>query len=414
MIFYIFLFVLCLAFSQQQPLKSRGFTPFMILIAFYSIVTSQLFFFSTTVEWRNNYFCYVVGLLDTSSLQISNFLMLFNFTRFVLITFLNNAKFNLNKENTFKVLILKWFHFLSSPLVSVVFIIGCLVLFWSIVVLSAIPFENGGVCTSLQIAIFSNILIGFGFIALFFTILVQCLDIGLNILQVLNPYKYFFIHDPFYFRLESVSVPLLFLFIILSNVLVSIVPTIRWITIVVNSISLYWVLFIQCIFVLSVTIYKSMFRFLKRPKIHSPSEFYECLNHPNLKLHFKIFCKQEWSLENYLIWNDLQEWKKMKSGEKKREMAQEIYDTYLQVGAHLEVNITRVAANEVKKDLENNSLTEDTFKGIIILIENNLSDTYSRFIRTKEYVSFEKKKNKKKMNSEEKSMAEIALTSTLK
>jgi hypothetical protein len=414
MILYILLFILCLAFSQQQPLKSRGFTPFMILIAFYSIVTSQLFFFSTTVEWRNYYFCYVVGLLDASSLQISNFLMLFNFTRFVFITFLNNEKFKLTneKKNATTFFILKWFNFLSSPVVSVVFIIGCLLFFWSIIVLSNIPFENEGVCTSLQTAIYSNVLIGFGFIALFFTILVQCLDVGLNGLVVMNPYKFYFIHDPFYFRLESATVPLLFLFIILSNVLVSVVPTIRWITILVNSISLYWVLFIQCIFVLGVTIYKSIYRFLQcgqRKNLHTQSDFYECLNHPNLKIHFKIFCKQEWSLENYLIWNDLQEWKKLKSVEKRKEMAMEIYETYLQVGSSLEVNITRVAANEVKKDLDEDSLEEDTFRGILILIENNLSDTYSRFIHTKEYLMFEKKKNEKRLAVEEKSMAETAL-----
>eukprot|EP01080_Neovahlkampfia_damariscottae_P012003 gene12003-5403_t len=471
LIFYVFLFFLCLAFGNQQPLKSRGFTPYMILLAFYSVVTSQLFFFGTTVEWRNYYFCYVSLILDNASLQISNFLMFFNFLRFVFITYLNNKKESLfsekdqtsndlmlldrnesinsgggggggdiggsigigssgsivdnriegfiNEKKKFNLnsifgIILRILNFTTSSFISVIFIILCLFTFYLIILLAAIPsyLTNQGKCTIIQRSISVPILVAFGLFALILTILTQIIDLILNFEQLKNPYKFFFINDPFYFRLESLSVTLLLIFIIFTNIITSFV-TWRWLTILLNSISLYWVVFIQCFFVLSITIFKSIskwFNCLNKYSNTCSVDMHTCLTNSYLKSHFKTFCKQEWSIENLLLWQKIEKYKIISNYKKRKELSEEIFNTFLDSGSFLEVNITRSIANSFKYSIDNDTLNDDSLQNVQLTIETNLSDTYSRFIHTKEFIQFEKKMNKKKNEQRQKSLAETALS----
>jgi hypothetical protein len=100
--------------------------------------------------------------------------------------------------------------------------------------------------------------------------------------------------------------------------------------------------------------------------------------------NFLEFCQNEWSVENIKFWTDVQSW----SENPTREDAIGIFNTYLNGSlSPLEVNVTRREIIPVKEAIENldEDLNPNLFEELSKIVTGNLSDTYSRFILTREY-----------------------------
>jgi len=110
---------------------------------------------------------------------------------------------------------------------------------------------------------------------------------------------------------------------------------------------------------------------------------------------FVEFAKQEWSIENVMIYDEIQQFNKTfaKFGsdgqfshtQELYKHTKQIYEKYLATGSVFEVNIDRATCNEVWKKLSSNTWDGDTFKAVEITVKGNLSDTFSRFKETEKY-----------------------------
>lgn len=72
-----------------------------------------------------------------------------------------------------------------------------------------------------------------------------------------------------------------------------------------------------------------------------------------LQTLFRKFCEQEWSLENFLCYQDITLWsKRMKSYHSKLKTAIQIYDRFIKSGASLEVNIPNYAREFARLNID--------------------------------------------------------------
>jgi hypothetical protein len=109
-------------------------------------------------------------------------------------------------------------------------------------------------------------------------------------------------------------------------------------------------------------------------------EFVDILKDPILRASFAAFAKNEWSLENLLVWDDIQSFKKSPS----RKKAQRIYKTYLTDDSPRQVNTDRSKVKPIETALDKGNVDADTFKEIEKDAQQNMSDTYSRWKEVKE------------------------------
>jgi hypothetical protein len=99
---------------------------------------------------------------------------------------------------------------------------------------------------------------------------------------------------------------------------------------------------------------------------------------------FFEFCQNEWSVENIKFWKDVEVWMKNPT----RESAIGIFNTYLNGSlSPLEVNVTRREIIPVREAIDNLDveLEATLFAKLHEMVKVNLSDTYSRFIITREH-----------------------------
>lgn len=62
----------------------------------------------------------------------------------------------------------------------------------------------------------------------------------------------------------------------------------------------------------------------------------------------------------------------------------QIYDTFLKPTAQLQVNLDKVTVDQVKAQLNEGNMN-DIFKRVLMVLSQNLIDTFTRFMVTSEY-----------------------------
>lgn len=140
-------------------------------------------------------------------------------------------------------------------------------------------------------------------------------------------------------------------------------------------------------FITALTIYRQFREKCLKKKKPNPDELYKIFNDPTLKELFFDFCRLEWSLENFAIFDEIETFKKKPSLEK----AFEIYDKYLNgIDSKCEVNIPVSACQEIKHKLGYKFYEANMFETVQKFIETNLTDTYTRFVFTTEYQNWVK------------------------
>lgn len=102
--------------------------------------------------------------------------------------------------------------------------------------------------------------------------------------------------------------------------------------------------------------------------------------------YFMDFCQQEFSLENPNLWLDIQYFNASPSNQRNN-IAGRIADTYLRSGSPMQVNISNTLRREFLNRIDNPSIqiTKEFFEELQLSIENNMLDTFSRFIHSDKF-----------------------------
>lgn len=100
-------------------------------------------------------------------------------------------------------------------------------------------------------------------------------------------------------------------------------------------------------------------------------------------LLFESYCKQEYSIENFAAYNDIQQFKKTKND------AMLIYQRYLSGAlAVMEINCPQKTCQNVLTKIQAGSIDETLFDSIEFEVLSNLTDTWTRFILWDKYVKY--------------------------
>lgn len=403
------LFILCLAFKNKQPLKSRGLIP-LVVVTLHIIIVVRLIFesnFFVTKEWQQKYWCFVIYYITRPVQFTAYFLITLHEFRFLVIINLNNMKklFFLqgNKPKiTWKLKFLKlatkrWF--LGTLLLSFL-ILNELISF-------LVQAGHGFSCSNLAASRVPSVVAAvIPACCAVIAVLELIFDMWQNRNLKGNLYKYFVVHDVFKYRLEIYS-------IIIFGLGQSLLTALRKVMDSTTNYSIFTVFFYlfvsaSSVFPLVLTI---IWEIRKRLASKSDSEknqmdeknaFFILLNDPTGKELFVDFAKMEWSVENIMILDDIHKYKSLFKTkktpraslssnaigdlEKAKQIAQSIYDTYLNTGnATFEVNIDRGTCLEVLKDIQNDAITDHLFDQVEDVVMVNLIDTYLRFKASSAY-----------------------------
>jgi hypothetical protein len=112
-------------------------------------------------------------------------------------------------------------------------------------------------------------------------------------------------------------------------------------------------------------------------------EMQEVLDHLGYRNHFKTHLKKEWSSENIIFYEEIEEYKKLDFEERKTK-ANGIISQFFNPLSIYEINTSNILKQQVKENLEFASI--DLFDDIICdLMTNMLSDSFKRFKKTPMY-----------------------------
>lgn len=392
-------FALLIIFSTRQPLYSRGATPFIACIfQFIALFVDFPLFFLKLSDMR--YYCLITDLIQKPLVLCLVFLSLLHFFRYIILLNLGKKKNAIvsqkndkpgNVRGIFRVLKVlgKWY-------INLIVII-CVALSYS--VFNLILFLiNGLDCTisDIPFGFYTSFLI----IILLFFIVAMIFDLASNIdICKSCQLKLFWKEDIFLYRFEiyffgiflgftamvltTIVQPLLIEFAMKDAIMAS--STLITIT--------YIILFFgQVLYPLILTIIQWIRELIKPPPDDDMLEaiLLDPLGHDM----FLNFAKSEYSIENVTCWDDIQSYKDEKDQVKKKQMARNIFDKYLNGDeSELEVNVSRKSCTIVKEKMETGEIAKHLFDDIESALMINLSDTLTRLILTPEYGSYQLQKS---------------------
>lgn len=137
-------------------------------------------------------------------------------------------------------------------------------------------------------------------------------------------------------------------------------------------------------------------------KLHDIQAF---LTKPKLQMYFLNFCKKEFSLENPLFMQEVRAYKKIKNDEKRAKRAKDIFATFIESGALLELNIDSRQRSTVRAALDKAPL--DIFDIVLAHVEVVINDTFSRFETSAQFKYLEQKARDKQDFYEEVGLADV-------
>nr|XP_006007575.1 PREDICTED: regulator of G-protein signaling 21 [Latimeria chalumnae] len=109
---------------------------------------------------------------------------------------------------------------------------------------------------------------------------------------------------------------------------------------------------------------------------------------------FRAFIKSEFSEENLDFWLACEDFKKTKSPTKRLSKAENIYATFIQVGAPREINIDFAARDIISKNISDPTLSHfDNAQKIICSLM--AKDSYPRFLKSAAYLEIVNKTGNK-------------------
>jgi hypothetical protein len=381
--FYLLLFFFCLLFQNEQPMKSRSISPLIYLIFTFGVLFSQVFFYTTTIQWRMSYYCYIHGFFVLTLYSGMIFLIFLNDLRFILKTIFYQKirETSTKKSKSFYLPLLTVYKFMFTPL-SVIVVSASFVLFFGFIsmVLGLIMTQHG-ICSSYRVDSMIHFIVR---ILLFMLIVgLQFLDLLLNFTKFLNPYKFFVDYDPFTYRFQIILTTPFFLYFLISNIVQFFAPNDIQLM-VLETISIYISLIIQILVPLIITIIKYfMFQCVNKNKFNV-EKLPTYLSKSGVKHHFELYCETEWCLEYLYFWEILKNFPKIKP-ENMKKAAIGIENTFLNINSIFKVEVNQGNRREIRHAIASNTLNHETMLNLLKATENKLCETFFRFSLTKEF-----------------------------
>lgn len=381
-LFYqIVLCIIIIAFSQFQPLKSRGVYPIFVVIIFTIDLACEVLIF---IPFNSgSFYIFLKYFVKRPLLQTVVFLYSLYFIRFLLLVYLNKRKekvFFEEKSPTniqFKFKLLKYLgtFYIAIPIYIIFFI------FFEILFVLAYVVE---IYTIQFVETFGVILI---ICNIFFTFIIMVVDIILNF----NSFKTckVYTQDTLFFRFEF------YIFGSINSIL-SIIGFIFFIAFFNTNLGfMMYLLFLPAfhhvliltnvIFPLVITIYKLIIHQIYKSKI-SETQLDIILKNEVSREYLANFAKTEFSLENILCYNDMKKYQEEKNIELRSKLASDIYIRYFNgSNSELEVNVSASYCKLLDSDIQANNFSDNLFLELEKQVKVNLSDTYHRFIFSESY-----------------------------
>ncbi len=113
----------------------------------------------------------------------------------------------------------------------------------------------------------------------------------------------------------------------------------------------------------------------------------DLLEHETTRNLLKEFCKSEFSVENVLCFEEIIRYQKLTSDEERFRLATSIFETFIEIGSVLEVNITQRVREEVQRSLIPPT-PQSLFDKVKDSVGTNLMDSYSRFCHSTAYLAY--------------------------
>jgi hypothetical protein len=215
---------------------------------------------------------------------------------------------------------------------------------------------------------------------------------------------YYFIDDPFGFRLEQLIVFIVMLLIYW----VAFIPAILYVVNVysppapitslrgeiISIIQSLILIGIEILIMFALTCVGLIFAILSFIKRKSQKPIYETefdafISTKNGIETFKIFAKKEWSMENIQFFEQVEKYKKIRNIKFAEKRAVEIFQNYVEVNSPLEVNLSSDVRKQTKTKVNHFQEYKEGYRNIfddaIKETKRNMRDTFSRIVKTKEF-----------------------------
>lgn len=388
--FIIFIIIACVNFRNEQPLKSRGESPFVMTFTYMiPLISEYILAFGFDYDQQYHISCFVSTYLLYIPTQISIIIMFVHYLRYIIIINIqvNKIKHMKKQTNLQSNLLIRTLskitHPISIVLIPLIWIITYVIIVT--VVFTAYNFKCGNLASSIN----RFITIGFCVIICVCVALLQIWDYIRNYKLLLKcDLKTFFLtNDHYYYRLEFLPTPIVFL--LSAFWLFLPVPTTFSIIIcdIINIIALW----VGCLFILSITIlkyYYKLYFYVKKDYIHSESIFQT----PELLELLIDFSKNEWSIENVYFKIYCTKYKNSNK-EDRMKIAKEIRILFLSFNeSTFEVNMKKNLITNVNNIIDTTTLYPDNlFNDLEDENRLLLNDIYYRFYNSFEYQLYNQK-----------------------
>jgi hypothetical protein len=423
----LFLFIVVVLCRDLQPLKSRGLVPYLAILAQYGSVITSFQYHLENLEFRSKYSCILTAYLYYNLLSVTFFLMPLNYLRYVLLVNINQNKEYLSSNS--KGIFFKMIGVLTkittpgfTLLIIISFLIGIGIVDLMIIGINNVSFVcREYISNTLPIfhfsinIIFIILLFGIGVLDIVLTIvsffrkIIKNRNKSCSFIKILGRsiYDFYFYSDPFFFRLEQLFSGFIFVIYITTEILSldriysngrdsEYVYYVKEVVAITRTLVRYMFITYQVLIPLFLSIFNFtiyLIKNLSRKGEVTLNELQIVLFNETLYGMFFEFSKKEWSQENLLCYRDILEYCKTSKLEKRKEMAFDIFQKYLNgTDSPLEINIDQRQCNALLKEMQSSdeAFTEDLFAKVEQSVKVNLSDTLSRFIISKEYLNYEK------------------------
>jgi hypothetical protein len=426
--------VYCIAyvyFRNDQPLKSRFFAPFLLIVCMQVNLFSELLFGYFTFEESTGFFCQITGFITYSSIQLSLVLPMLMFVRYSILLqlhlhkreFTNNVKnlkrktsstallsnssslssmsasfrkFNDRLKETQKkpavviliqrirqVLLILQSHwvFIGAPIIYFVIFMASQFLIFAISGFTCKSWTQPlmRVCHVLGLLVTAMILVSF-----------YILDLILSVKNFVRcRWKRFFLEeDPFHYRIDMIMMIVFVPFLILW----AFVPLPYLLSGIVVDVMMYLGILFGGGIALNITILKKIIFLIKtrnadNKRLRITMDI--ILSDEKLLEKYIEFSELEWSSENIYFKMDVIEYKKKNDLKGKRNIAHQLKENYLIPSVSpLEINVTAKVLNPTLKQMDDLDFSNDLFDKIEREVDVNLCDTLARFIVSSQYDQF--------------------------
>jgi hypothetical protein len=394
---YITALILCFMFRNYQPMKSRGITGsiiccFMLLDLNMSMIPKWIL----TLQQNQNFKCYYHFFTHTSVHITLMMVCLLHYLRYVILAYLNDRKtqiFQNNLQTTSRkiprsIIFLKifgywWFQLILT--IGIYIALGIWYICWLIPTECEVPpgwsIDVGGIATFTLIA-----MTGLMFMVI---LALDILSLGIFFAKTRSLGKLWnriWSQDHLWWRFEFIFIGVLILLpAMISNILIYIFHPTQLAMLVTNSINFHAMWFFGCGFSLLITMWnfaRSCCTKSKFTRDTSKNKIKDALMDKFVLKMFETFALSEFSVENIYFFKDYMEYKR----EPQKEKGLQIFNRYLNGrSSELELNIPGPIVESVKDRVLLGEYFDALFDEIMTVVYSNLTDTYTRFVLTRDY-----------------------------